>query len=184
MLEQKIKEILNLLGENPEREGLTRTPSRVAKSLEFLTKGYKEDPKKVINNAIFTSDIRDMVIVKDVDFFSMCEHHLLPFFGKCHVGYIPQGRIIGLSKVARLIDIYARRLQVQERMTHEIAQIIADELQPQGVAVVIEGQHLCMQMRGVERQNSVAVTSCMLGVFRDNQPTRTEFMSLIRGATL
>jgi GTP cyclohydrolase I len=153
------------------------------KSLRFLTKGYREDPKKIINGAIYAEDQKDMVIIKNIDFFSLCEHHLLPFFGKCHVAYIPDGRIIGLSKVARLVDIFARRLQVQERLTHEIAQTLLESLKPKGVAVVMEAQHLCMQMRGVERQNSVAVTSSMLGIFRDNTSTRSEFMSLIRGAS-
>jgi GTP cyclohydrolase I len=181
-LEERIREMLRDLGEDPGREGLLRTPARVAKSFEFLTMGYREDPRTVINNAVFSEDIKDMVILKNVDFFSLCEHHLLPFFGKCHVAYIPKGKIIGLSKLARLVDVYARRLQVQERLTHEIAGTIQEVLAPMGVAVVMEAQHLCMQMRGVERQNSVAVTSAMLGAFRESQATRAEFMSLIRGA--
>jgi len=182
-VEEKIREILKELGENPSREGLQKTPSRFVESLRFLTKGYKEDPKKVINGAVFSEDQKDMIIVKNVDFFSLCEHHMLPFFGKCHLAYIPDGKIIGLSKIARVIDIYARRLQVQERLTHEIAKTISEALRPKGVAVVMEAQHLCMQMRGVERQNSVAVTSSMLGIFRENVSTRSEFMSLIRGAS-
>ena len=168
------------IGENPERPGLARTPERVAKAMRYLTSGYKQNPREVINGAIFPEENRDMVILKNVDLFSLCEHHLLPFFGKCHVGYIPDGRIIGLSKLARLIDIFARRLQVQERLTHEIAHTIREALNPKGVAVVVEAQHLCMQMRGVERQNSVAVTSSMLGAFQENYATREEFMQLIR----
>jgi len=179
-MEEKIKEILRELGENPEREGLLKTPDRVAKSLKFLTKGYSEDPQKVINGAIFTDTQKDMIILRNVDFFSLCEHHLLPFFGKCHVAYIPNGKIIGLSKLGRLIDIYARRLQVQERLTKQIAETIAQALNPVGVAVVMEAEHLCMQMRGVERQNSTAVTSSMLGAFREQYATRAEFMALIR----
>lgn len=180
MISKYIYQIIESLGENPEREGLLKTPERVEKALRYLTKGYQEDPMKVLNDAVFTENHEDMVVVKDVDFFSMCEHHMLPFFGKCHVGYIPTGKIIGLSKVARLIDIYARRLQVQERMTHEIAGVIEKVLAPKGVAVVVEAQHLCMQMRGVEKQNSVAVTSCMLGQFKESVSTRAEFMVLIK----
>ncbi len=182
-MEDKIRSILKELGENPERPGLLETPSRVAKALRFMTGGYQEDPRKVINGAIFAEDQKDMVILKNVDFFSLCEHHLLPFFGKCHIGYLPKGRIIGLSKLARLVEVYSRRLQVQERLTHQIAQTLAEALDPAGVAVVMEAQHLCMQMRGVECQNGVAVTSAMLGVFNEKPATRAEFMSLIRSAT-
>lgn len=179
-MEENIRTLLLELGEDPSREGLKQTPARVTKSLKFLTKGYAEDPQKIINNAIFTEETREMVIVKEIDFFSLCEHHLLPFFGKCHVAYIPNGKIIGLSKIARLVDVFARRLQVQERLTHEIAKTLDDALKPLGVAVVTEAQHLCMQMRGVERQNSVAVTSAMTGIFHEKTATRAEFMSLIR----
>ncbi|MFH1263417.1 MAG: GTP cyclohydrolase I FolE [Pseudomonadota bacterium] len=179
-MEEQIREILKQIGENPEREGLLKTPERVAKAYRFLTKGYSEDPKKVVNGAVFTEEQRDMVMVRNIDFFSLCEHHMLPFFGKCHVAYIPNRKIIGLSKMARLVDIYARRLQVQERLTWEIANTIQDALTPLGVAVVMEAQHLCMMMRGVERQNSVAVTSAMLGAFQERYATRAEFMSLIK----
>jgi GTP cyclohydrolase I len=175
-----IRQLLKEIGEDPQREGLLKTPERVAESLEFLTRGYHEDPAKVINGAIFTEDNKEMVVLRDVDFFSLCEHHLLPFFGKCHLAYIPDNRIIGLSKLARLVDLYARRLQVQERLTKQIADTIQNALQPLGVAVVMEAEHLCMQMRGVEKQNSVAVTSTLLGVFKDNPCTRAEFLDLIR----
>ncbi|MCB0308709.1 MAG: GTP cyclohydrolase I FolE [Bdellovibrionales bacterium] len=180
MIESKITEILKDLGEDPNREGLLKTPFRVAKSLKFLTRGYQQDPKEVINNALFEHEQEDMVIVRDIGFFSMCEHHLLPFFGNCSLGYIPNGKIIGLSKIARLVDIYARRLQVQERMTHEIAGVLEETLNPRGVAVVIQAQHLCMQMRGVEKQNAMMISSCMLGEFKENYSTRSEFMSLIQ----
>jgi GTP cyclohydrolase I len=182
-VEDKIRAILKELGENPEREGLLKTPSRVAESLRYLTRGYRDDPKKIINGAIFAEDQKDMVILKNIDFFSLCEHHMLPFFGKCHIGYIPKGKIIGLSKLARLVDVFARRMQVQERLTAQIAHTLAEALQPTGVGVVMEAQHLCMQMRGVERQNSMAVTSSMLGEFHDSSSTRAEFMSLIRRGT-
>jgi GTP cyclohydrolase IA len=182
-IETHIKDILSALDENPEREGLQKTPARVAQSLRFLTKGYKEDPFEIAGDAIFKEEQRDMIIIKDVQFFSLCEHHMLPFFGRCHVGYIPNGRIIGLSKIARLIDIFARRLQVQERMTRQIADVVQEILSPRGVAVVTEAEHLCMQMRGVERQNSTTISSSMLGLFRENIPTRAEFMSLIRKST-
>lgn len=179
-MEEKIKEILRELGENPDREGLLKTPGRVAKSLKFLTQGYQEDPRKVINGAVFSAEQKDMIILKNVDFFSLCEHHLLPFFGKCHLAYIPNGKIIGLSKLARLVEVYSRRLQIQERLTWDIANTLKDALNPLGVAVVMEAQHLCMIMRGVERQNSVAVTSAMLGAFEERYATRAEFMSLIK----
>jgi GTP cyclohydrolase I len=175
-----IAQLLRHLGEDPEREGLLDTPKRVEKALEFLTSGYTADVDEVINNALFTVDYSEMVIVKDIDFYSLCEHHLLPFFGKCHVAYIPSQKVIGLSKIPRLVDVFARRLQVQERLTHQIAQVIRDKIQPLGVAVVMEGTHLCMAMRGVEKQNSFAVTSAMLGAFRDNARTRMEFLELIK----
>ncbi|MBM3831783.1 MAG: GTP cyclohydrolase I FolE [Verrucomicrobia bacterium] len=171
---------LELLGENPDRDGLKRTPLRVAKALEFLTQGYSKNPKTVLNNALFEANSDEMVIVKDIDFYSLCEHHMLPFFGKCHVAYLPTNKVIGLSKLPRLVDVYARRLQVQERMTHEIAVTIDELIGPQGVGVVVEAQHLCMMMRGVEKQNSCAITSAMLGRFRDDARTRGEFLDLIR----
>jgi GTP cyclohydrolase I len=175
-----IAQLLQELGENPAREGLLDTPKRVEKALRFLTGGYAADVDAVINNALFTVDYSEMVIVKDIDFYSLCEHHLLPFFGKCHVAYIPSKRVIGLSKIPRLVDVFARRLQVQERLTHQIAQVISEKIEPLGVAVVMEGTHLCMAMRGVEKQNSFAVTSAMLGSFRDNARTRMEFLELIK----
>ena len=173
------KELLKEIGENPSREGLLKTPHRVAKSWGFLTDGYNKDVKKLVNNAIFNEDYDEMVLVKDIEYFSLCEHHLLPFFGKAHVGYIPDGRIIGLSKIPRIIDMFSRRLQVQERLTHQIADAIHLVLKPIGVAIVMEGRHMCMQMRGVEKQNSLATTSTMLGKFRESVRTRNEFMSLI-----
>jgi GTP cyclohydrolase I len=179
-MQDLIKKLITELGEDPEREGLQQTPRRVEAAFRFLTGGYRADVDKVLNNALFTVDYSEMVIVKDVDFYSLCEHHLLPFFGKCHVAYIPNGKVIGLSKVPRLVDVFARRLQVQERMTSQIAETISEKIKPLGVAVVIEATHLCMAMRGVEKQNSVAVTSSMLGVFRDSTRTRTEFLELIR----
>ncbi|HTK96055.1 MAG TPA: GTP cyclohydrolase I FolE [Terriglobales bacterium] len=178
--EELTRELLVRLGEDPEREGLVRTPERLAKALQYLTKGYNEDPKQVLNDALFTVSYDEMVIVKDVEMFSLCEHHVLPFYGKVHVAYIPNGKVIGLSKIPRLIDVFARRLQVQERLTTQIAETIREAIQPQGVGVVIEARHLCMMMRGVEKQHSSAVTSSMLGVFRDCQQTREEFLSLIR----
>jgi GTP cyclohydrolase IA len=174
-----IRELLGELGENPDREGLQKTPLRVAKMYEFLTKGYHENVKAVLNDAIFKEKYSEMVIVRDIDFFSLCEHHLIPFYGKVHVAYIPNGKIIGLSKIPRLVEVFARRLQVQERMTQQIAQSLFDHLNPQGVGVVIEARHLCMIMRGVEKQNSTATTSSMLGVFRDDVKTRSEFLTLI-----
>ena len=178
-LEEIIKQILVEIGEDPEREGLKKTPKRVAESLQFLTKGYRENVDEILNKAVFHEDYNEMVIVKDIDFFSLCEHHLLPFFGKAHVAYIPDGRIIGLSKIARIVDIFARRLQVQERMTQQIAYSLNRALKPKGVGVIIEGLHMCMQMRGVEKQNSIAVTSAMLGEFHDDLETREEFLNLI-----
>jgi GTP cyclohydrolase I len=178
-MQKLIYQLLKEIGEDPEREGLKRTPERVAKAWEFLTRGYRQDPKALVNEAIFQEDTSEMVLVRDIDFFSLCEHHLLPFFGKAQVAYVPDGKIIGLSKLARLVDMYARRLQVQERLTRQIAETLNEELSPAGVAVVMEAEHMCMQMRGVEKQNSIAVTSCMLGVFRDNLATRSELLTLI-----
>ncbi len=177
--ENLVREILVRLGEDPEREGLLRTPERVHHAFQFLTKGYQQDPDTMLKNALFTVSYDEMVIVKDVEVFSLCEHHMLPFFGKVHVAYIPNGKVIGLSKIPRLIEIFSRRLQIQERLTTQIAETIQKAIQPQGVGVVIEARHLCMMMRGVEKQHSSAVTSSMLGCFRDEQETRTEFLSLI-----
>ena len=176
------KEILKLLGENPEREGLEMTPMRVAKAMQVLTRGYTQDPHKVLTDALFEEKYNQMVIVKDIDFFSMCEHHILPFYGKAHVAYIPNGKITGLSKIARVVDIYSHRLQVQERLTEQVMQCINDTLKPQGVMVVIEAKHMCMQMRGVEKQNSITTTSAYSGVFESSN-TRNEFMNLLRGET-
>ena len=177
--ENLVREILVRLGEDPAREGLLRTPERVHHAFEFLTKGYQQDPNTMLKEALFTVSYDEMVIVKDVEVFSLCEHHMLPFFGKVHVAYIPNGKVIGLSKIPRLIEIFSRRLQIQERLTTQIAETIQKAIQPQGVGVVIEARHLCMMMRGVEKQHSSAVTSSMLGCFRDEQETRTEFLSLI-----
>src|SRR6187401_691598 len=182
-MQELIRQLLVELGEDPAREGLVRTPLRVEKALKFLTTGYDADIDKVLNDALFTVDYNEMVIVKDIDFYSLCEHHLLPFCVKCHVAYIPQRYVIGLSKIPRLVDVFARRLQVQERMTNQIAETIRQKIDPLGVAVVCEGTHLCMPMRGVEKQNSCAVTSAMLGSFRDNARTRMEFLELIRVRT-
>src|SRR6266568_5076067 len=178
--EELVREMLVRLGEDPEREGLLRTPARVHKAFEFLTRGYDEDPEAMLKKALFTVTYDEMVIVKDVEVFSLCEHHILPFFGKVHVAYIPNGKVIGLSKIPRLIEMFSRRLQIQERLTTQIAETIQKVIQPQGVGVVIEARHLCMMMRGVEKQHSQAVTSSMLGCFREEQETRTEFLSLIR----
>jgi GTP cyclohydrolase I len=175
-----VREILLAVGEDPGREGLQKTPERVEKAMHFLTRGYRQDPKTLLNNALFTVDYSEMVIIKDIDAFSLCEHHLLPFFGKAHVAYIPDGKVVGLSKIPRLVDMFARRLQVQERLTVQIAEAIQEAVKPQGVGVVVEAMHFCMIMRGVEKQNSVAVTSCMLGAFREQQSTREEFLALIR----
>ena len=175
-----IRQLLSALGEDASREGLLNTPRRVEKALTFLTSGYKADVDTMLNNALFSVDYNEMVIVRDIDFYSLCEHHLLPFFGKCHVAYIPNGKVVGLSKIPRLVDIFARRLQVQERLTSEIANTLLAKIQPLGVAVVTEATHLCMSMRGVEKQNSVAVTSAMLGAFREDARTRAEFLNLIR----
>ncbi len=179
-LEEWVYQLLQGIGEDPNREGLKKTPHRVAKALRFLTQGYSADPKEIINDAKFTEKYNEMIVVKDIAIYSLCEHHLLPFWGKCHVAYIPSAKILGLSKIARLVEVFARRLQVQERMTTQIAEIINESLNPLGVAVVIEAEHLCMQMRGVQKQGAVAVTSEMLGVFRKNQATRSEFMNFIK----
>jgi GTP cyclohydrolase IA len=180
-LAEMYREILLRLGEDPSREGLLNTPVRVQKSLKFLTKGYDEDPSRILLDALFHVDYDEMVIVKDIEMFSLCEHHVLPFFGKVHVAYIPNGKVIGLSKIPRLVEVFARRLQVQERMTRQIADAIQDAIAPQGVGVVIEARHLCMMMRGIEKQNSSTVTSAMVGCFREKE-TRTEFLSLVRHA--
>jgi len=178
-MEELIRSLLVEIGEDPERPGLKKTPARVHKTIRFLTKGYEEDPKKLFEGAIFTEDYEEMILLKGIDIYSLCEHHLLPFFGKCHVAYIPKKKLVGLSKIAKLVEIYSRRLQVQERLTNQIANTIKEELDPLGVGVVIEAQHLCMIMRGVEKQNSIAVTSAMLGGFRRPE-TRAEFMNLIK----
>ncbi len=178
-LELNVRSILAEVGEDPKREGLLKTPHRVAKAYKFLTKGYDEDIEKLLNGAIFNEHYDEMVIVKDIDFFSLCEHHLLPFYGKCHIAYIPNGKIVGLSKIPRIVEMYSRRLQVQERMTREIGDMLNKVLEPKGVAVVSEAQHLCMMMRGVEKQNSIATASCMLGRFRSGEKTRAEFLKLI-----
>jgi GTP cyclohydrolase I len=178
--EDLVRELIVRLGEDPAREGLVRTPERVRRAYEFLMKGYKEDAETMLKEALFTVTYDEMVIVKDIEMFSLCEHHMLPFFGKVHVAYIPNGKVIGLSKIPRLIEIFARRLQIQERLTTQIAETIQAAIQPQGVGVVIEARHLCMMMRGVEKQHSAAVTSSMLGSFRNEEETRTEFLSLIR----
>ncbi|MGC9293031.1 MAG: GTP cyclohydrolase I FolE [Acidobacteriaceae bacterium] len=179
-MQEMYREILLRLGEDPDRDGLLRTPERVEKALRFLTKGHSEDAKEILRGALFDVAYDEMVIVKDVEVFSLCEHHMLPFFGKVHVAYLPNGKVLGLSKIARLVDVYARRLQVQERLTQQIADAIEDAIQPQGVGVVIEARHLCMMMRGVEKQHSSTVTSAMLGSFRQDQQTRNEFLSLVR----
>jgi len=179
-LEEITKSLLESIGEDPNREGLLKTPQRVAKSWEFLSKGYEEDLDTLINNAIFEESAKDMVIVKNIEFYSLCEHHLIPFHGKVHVAYIPDGKIIGLSKIPRIIDHYSKRLQVQERLTNQIANTLQDILQPKGVAVVMEGKHFCMLMRGVQKQNSIATTSAMLGSFREKDTTRNEFLNLIQ----
>jgi GTP cyclohydrolase IA len=179
-MQNVIRQLLEELGEDPTREGLARTPLRVEKALKFLTSGYTADIDLVLNDALFTVDYSEMVIVKDIDFYSLCEHHLLPFFGKCHVAYLPSNKVIGLSKIPRVVDVFARRLQIQERMTNQIAETIRAKINPVGVAVVCEGTHLCMSMRGVEKQNSFAVTSAMLGAFRDNARTRMEFLELLK----
>ena len=175
-----IRKLLQDIGEDPEREGLIDTPDRVDKSLRFLTKGYRQNIDEIINSAIFTEECNDMIIVKNIEFYSLCEHHLLPFYGKCHIGYIPKGKVFGVSKLARLVDCFARRLQLQERLTREVATTIRKSISAEGVGVVMEAQHMCMVMRGVEKQNSVMVTSSMLGTFRSEAATRAEFLNLIK----
>jgi GTP cyclohydrolase IA len=177
-----VRKILVQLGEDPDREGLRRTPERFEKALRFLTKGYAQDHDKILNGAVFSVCYDQMVVVKDIEVYSLCEHHLLPFFGKCHVAYIPDKKVVGLSKIARLVNMYARRLQIQERLTSQIAKAIQEKLNPQGVGVIVEARHLCMVMRGVEKQHSTATTSAMLGVFRENKQTRDEFLSLLHSA--
>ncbi len=179
-MEELVRGMLVALGENPDREGLVDTPRRVRKSMEFLTRGYRQTVAEVVNGALFEAESDDMILVRDIEFFSLCEHHLLPFFGKCHVGYIPRKKILGVSKVARIVDLFARRLQIQERLTRQVSQAIMETVGAEGVGVVIEARHLCMQMRGVEKQHSVMTTSSMLGSFRRELATRNEFMRLIR----
>ena len=181
-VEEMYREILAFVGEDPNREGLLRTPHRVAEALKFLTSGYQQDVPTLLNGAIFQEDYDDMVVVKDIEFYSQCEHHLLPFFGKAHVAYIPNGRIVGLSKIPRLVDMFSRRLQVQERLTTQIAEALEEALQPKGVAVVLEGAHTCMRMRGVQKQESSMVTSHVMGAFRTDRATRQEFMALVKGS--
>ena len=178
-IENLTKQLLEEIGEDPSREGLLKTPSRVSKAWSFFSGGYNQDLDKMINNAVFNEDATDMVVVRDVEFFSLCEHHLIPFFGRAHVAYLPNGKVIGLSKIPRIIDMFSRRLQVQERLTRQIAETVKEILDPIGVAVIMEGQHMCMQMRGVEKQNSLTTTSSMLGKFRESDRTRSEFLSII-----
>ena len=177
---EDVRHILEEIGEDPARDGLQKTPQRVDRALRYLTSGYRMDATQILNGALFDVAYDEMVIVKDIEVFSLCEHHLLPFFGKCHVAYIPDGKVIGLSKIPRLVDMFARRLQVQERLTMQVAETINSSIRPKGVAVVVEAQHLCMIMRGVEKQNSIAVTSSMLGAFKEHQNTRNEFLNLVR----
>ena len=179
-LEDLVRDVLTGLGEDPTRDGLEGTPARVARSLRFLTRGYADDPVALLEGALFESDVDEMVVLKDVEFYSICEHHLLPFYGRCHIAYVPDGRIVGLSKLARVVDLFGRRLQVQERLTSQVAEAIATTVRPKGVGVVMEAHHLCMMMRGVEKQASLAVTSCMLGRFRQDARTRGEFLQLIK----
>jgi GTP cyclohydrolase I len=178
-IESIVEELLQELGEDPRREGLLRTPGRVARAFQFFTQGYQLDPQQILNDAVFEESYNEMLIVKDIDFFSLCEHHMLPFFGRAHVAYVPNGRIVGLSKIARLVEMYSRRLQVQERLTNEIAHVIEKVLQPRGVAVILEAQHLCMMMRGVQKRNSYAISSAMLGEFESDPKTRGEFVQLV-----
>jgi GTP cyclohydrolase I len=183
-VESLVTKLLLDLGEDPDRNGLLKTPERVAKALRFMTRGYRQDIDELLNGALFPIEYDEMVIVKDIDFFSMCEHHLLPFFGRCHVGYLPNQKVVGLSKIPRIVDVFSRRLQVQERLTTQIADTLQQKLSAHGVAVVMEARHLCMMMRGVEKQNTVAVSSSMLGAFRTQQQTREEFLTLIRGSSI
>ena len=178
-IENLTKQLIEEIGEDPSREGLLKTPSRVSKAWNFFSGGYNQDLDKIINNAVFNEDATDMVVVRDVEFFSLCEHHLIPFFGRAHVAYLPNGKVVGLSKIPRIIDMFSRRLQVQERLTRQIAETVKEILDPIGVAVIMEGQHMCMQMRGVEKQNSLTTTSSMLGKFRESDRTRSEFLSII-----
>ena len=180
-MEEQFRSILEQIGEDPNRGGLVDTPVRAAKAMAFLTRGYDQTLKQVVNNALFDSDTSEMIVVQDIELYSMCEHHILPFIGKCHVAYVPTGKVLGLSKVARIVDMFARRLQVQERMTMQIAEAVQEVLKPKGVAVIAEAAHLCMMMRGVAKQSSVATTSCMLGAFREDARTRSEFLSLVYG---
>ena len=181
-IEANIRQILEHMGEDPEREGLVKTPHRVARAFEYLTKGYQQDPQEILNQAKFTEeDYQEMVVVRDIDFYSMCEHHILPFFGRANVAYIPRHHIVGLSKIPRLVEVFSRRLQVQERLTTQIANTIMEVLDPMGVGVIIRAEHLCMRMRGVEKQNSTVTTSAMLGAFRNQQETREEFITLVNG---
>jgi GTP cyclohydrolase I len=179
-MKELVRQMLVELGEDPDREGLRDTPRRVEAAFRFLTKGYREDVQEVLNNALFTVEYDEMVIVKDIEVYSLCEHHLLPFFGRCHVGYLPRNQVIGLSKIPRIVDILARRLQVQERLTQQVAETIRDAINPRGVAVIVEAQHLCMMMRGVQKRNGKMITSAMLGKFREDQRSRVEFLDLIR----
>jgi GTP cyclohydrolase I len=177
--EEMFRELITWLGEDPDREGLAKTPHRMAQAMKFFTSGYGQDPEELINQACFQAETNSMVIVRDIELYSLCEHHLLPFFGRCHIGYIPKGQVVGVSKLARLVDMYARRLQIQERLTEDIAHVIMDHIKPAGVGVIIEARHLCMMMRGVAKQNSMMVTSAVLGSFRESENTRQEFLSLI-----
>jgi GTP cyclohydrolase IA len=178
-IEQAYRDLLEAIGENPERQGLTKTPARAARALEFLTQGYRQNVAEIVNGAIYDSDASEIILIKDIELYSMCEHHLLPFIGRAHVAYIPNGKVIGLSKMARMVDVFARRLQIQENLTTQVADALMDVLSPEGVAVVIEAKHLCMMMRGVEKQNSIMKTSCLLGCFKDSATTRSEFLSLL-----
>jgi GTP cyclohydrolase IA len=178
-IEDQYRGLLEAIGEDPTRQGLLKTPERAARALEFLTQGYRQSVKEIVNDAIFDSDASEIILVKDIELYSMCEHHLLPFIGRCHVAYIPNGKVIGLSKVARIVDLFARRLQIQENLTTQIAETLMDILHPAGVAVVVDAKHLCMMMRGVEKQNSIMKTSCLLGCFKDDATTRSEFLSLL-----
>ena len=178
-IEQAYRDLLEAIGENSERQGLMKTPARAARALEFLTQGYRQSVAEIVNGAIYDSDASEIILVKDIELYSLCEHHLLPFIGRAHVAYIPNGKVIGLSKMARMVDVFARRLQIQENLTTQVADALMDVLNPEGVAVVIEAKHLCMMMRGVEKQNSIMKTSCLLGCFKDSATTRSEFLSLL-----